>query len=60
MRVVAADEAADSYGPRDDVSVGHFIKQLEGEGGVAAGGVHVHVKEVVVEEEGIGEDTVLE
>lgn len=60
MCAVAADEAADSYRPRDDVSVGHFVEQLEGEGGVAASRVHVHVEEVVVEEKGIGEDGALE
>lgn len=49
------DEARDRSGPRDEVSLGHFIEQLEGATKVWRT-LEVHIEEVVLEEEGGGEE----
>lgn len=59
VRVVELNKASDGSGPGDDVSVRHFVEQLEREGG-RGGGLEVHVEEVVLEEEGGGEEGELE
>lgn len=53
------DEAGDGGRPCDDVSQGHLVEQMEGQGRLAAA-LEVHVKEVVLEEEGGMEEGALE